>query len=539
MNDCTAWAAAYTIRSYQEAMDQNWRADHPSRIFSPLFLYNGINGGQDKGSSLLNACLFMKNIGTATLATAPYLEKNHTQRPSQEAIREASQFKIHDFKSIYNMSQMRTALAQGNPILIGARLSRIFCGGQYDTYTKNNHLLGLRDHDPKMNHAMHAMAVVGYDDRRQAFLIMNSWGKEWGQEGFCWVHYDLMREADYQGRDPNSFLITAYVLEDERRPVKPRREERALVTSEIQNRYLGLNKEGKPEWFITATIKSGLADVQSVTWSIKHRKGGISLIKNITRAHTGFQFTGFLHQAGEYSIEAEVMRGNGSSDRIQTTHKLEAPMDTLTIKYFDRYNGRGKLHGTPGNWWRYFVWIGGDQSRARDIATVRWEIYTDNRRDWPLRQETSDLAKTPGNTMIYGYFSGPTTANAYVTFTDGSKTKYSRIIRPYATKNDRMRIMHKYDQNYTSTDGKRKSTLNWLDGPWKEMEDIKEVLYWNQYEKDWIRVKYSVKQHLWGFPAYTTSNVTHALIRYKNGDEEKVRSEGWVTGKEKLPVLSR
>lgn len=546
MNDCAAWAAAYTIRSYQEAIDQNWKADHPSRIFSPLFLYNGINGGRDKGSSLLNACLFMKNMGTATLATAPYLEKNFTQRPTQEAIREASQFKIHDFKSIYNMSQMRAALAQGNPILIGARLSKIFCGGLYDTYTRDYHLSGLRDHDPKMPHAMHAMAVVGYDDRKQAFLIMNSWGKEWGHEGFCWVHYDLMREADYRMRDPNSFLITAFVLEDERRPVKPRQEveplpdqeEHAPITSEIKNRYLGLNKEGKPEWLITARIKSDLADIQSVTWSIKHRKGGISLIKTITRAHTGFQFSGFLHQAGEYSIEAEVMRSNGSSNRIQTTHKLEAPMDTLAIKYFDRYYGRGKLREVSGNWWKYFVWIDGDQSRARDIATVRWVIYANNRKDW-LRQETSDLAKTPGNTMIIGYFSGPTTVHAYVTFTDGSKTKYSRIIRPYAAKNDRIKMIHKYDVNYASKDGKRKTTLNWLDGPWKDMKDIKEVLYWNPHEKDWIRVKYSVGQHLWGFPAYTRSYVTHALIRYKNGDEEKVTSEGWVTGKEKLPVISR
>ena len=100
-------------------------------------------------------------------------------------------------------------------------------------------------------------------------------------------------------------------------------------------------------------------------------------------------------------------------------------------------------------------------------------------------------------------------------------------------------MIHKYDVNYASKDGKRKTTLNWLDGPWKDMKDIKEVLYWNPHEKDWIRVKYSVGQHLWGFPAYTRSYVTHALIRYKNGDEEKVTSEGWVTGKEKLPVISR
>jgi len=36
----------------------------------------------------------------------------------------------------------------------------------------------------------HAMCVVGYDEGKEAFEIMNSWGEDWGDEGFCWVKYD-------------------------------------------------------------------------------------------------------------------------------------------------------------------------------------------------------------------------------------------------------------------------------------------------------------------------------------------------------------
>ena len=38
----------------------------------------------------------------------------------------------------------------------------------------------------------HAMCVIGYDDDLQggAFQIMNSWGQEWGDRGFCWIRYD-------------------------------------------------------------------------------------------------------------------------------------------------------------------------------------------------------------------------------------------------------------------------------------------------------------------------------------------------------------
>ena len=51
----------------------------------------------------------------------------------------------------------------------------------------------------------HAQCVVGYDDKKYggAFLIMNSWGPEWGTNGFAWVRY----------RDFRYFVREAYGLE--------------------------------------------------------------------------------------------------------------------------------------------------------------------------------------------------------------------------------------------------------------------------------------------------------------------------------------
>jgi C1A family cysteine protease len=33
------------------------------------------------------------------------------------------------------------------------------------------------------------MAVVGYDDARQALLLRNSWGATWGADGMAWLPY--------------------------------------------------------------------------------------------------------------------------------------------------------------------------------------------------------------------------------------------------------------------------------------------------------------------------------------------------------------
>lgn len=35
----------------------------------------------------------------------------------------------------------------------------------------------------------HAVTIVGWDDDKQSWLIKNSWGTGWGQQGFAWVRY--------------------------------------------------------------------------------------------------------------------------------------------------------------------------------------------------------------------------------------------------------------------------------------------------------------------------------------------------------------
>jgi hypothetical protein len=38
----------------------------------------------------------------------------------------------------------------------------------------------------------HAMVIVGYDDARNAFRVLNSWGTDWGDGGYLWWDYDSL-----------------------------------------------------------------------------------------------------------------------------------------------------------------------------------------------------------------------------------------------------------------------------------------------------------------------------------------------------------
>jgi cathepsin L len=43
----------------------------------------------------------------------------------------------------------------------------------------------------------HAVAIIGWDDAKQAWLIKNSWGREWGDNGFMWINYASNKVGSY------------------------------------------------------------------------------------------------------------------------------------------------------------------------------------------------------------------------------------------------------------------------------------------------------------------------------------------------------
>jgi hypothetical protein len=95
-----------------------------------------------------------------------------------------------DYKT--DMLAVKQNLAQGAPVVIGMMVGGSFMQG----------MLGKKVWIPESSDYQmsgfggHAMCVIGYDDYLEggAFQIMNSWGKEWGENGIGWVRY---KDFDY------------------------------------------------------------------------------------------------------------------------------------------------------------------------------------------------------------------------------------------------------------------------------------------------------------------------------------------------------
>lgn len=184
-SSCTAWATGYAMRSYYEGRRRNWNFSTPGQIISPSYIYNRLHefrGACDTGTAISDALELLKTSGAPPLSVYPYEENDCTRPANAEQERSGSQFRIRGWSAVDSkrLDDAKGQLARGNPVVFGMDVAdsfENFTGGQ--TY----------DDVSSARSGGHAMVLVGYSERRQAFKVMNSWGTEWGDGGFGWVSY--------------------------------------------------------------------------------------------------------------------------------------------------------------------------------------------------------------------------------------------------------------------------------------------------------------------------------------------------------------
>jgi len=66
----------------------------------------------------------------------------------------------------------------------GAVTTGVYSGRAFVSYTG-----GVFEENGATNRPNHAVNIVGWDDAKQAWLIRNSWGSDWGEDGYMWLKY--------------------------------------------------------------------------------------------------------------------------------------------------------------------------------------------------------------------------------------------------------------------------------------------------------------------------------------------------------------
>jgi hypothetical protein len=185
---CVAFAIGYAARS-AEQFYRTGASSYSNSIntFSPEFLYNQIKFSTDcnSGAAMQTALDFIKLNGICTYQSMPYSSTNGCSLlPSLTQSTEALNFKIATYAKLYctDKAAIKSMIAQNHPVIINVIADNSFIAAKpgfiWKSYSGSGSLA-------------HCIVICGYDDAKNAYLVMNSWGTGWGDAGYSWIDYDF------------------------------------------------------------------------------------------------------------------------------------------------------------------------------------------------------------------------------------------------------------------------------------------------------------------------------------------------------------
>lgn len=138
---------------------------------------------KDVGVSLKDALKSVNHIGVCEEKYWPYKLDMFDDKPSIPAYRDAITRTITEYHKLNTLDDVLDSVNDGNPVVIGAM---VYTGFMYLDH--NDHVVKSPRSGEK-EEGGHAMLIVGYDIPKKMFLIKNSFGKEWGLNGYAWMPF--------------------------------------------------------------------------------------------------------------------------------------------------------------------------------------------------------------------------------------------------------------------------------------------------------------------------------------------------------------
>lgn len=164
----------------------------PHLELSRLFVYSKSRElhqelNKDQGTYISTCFEVLSRFGICEETEWPYDISKVFITPSLISLREATGHKIHSYYHISEEGNDRiaavlTALRSNHPVVFGTQITQAF-----EQYTGG--VLSVPTGDVIGGHAM---IIVGWDSKVNAFIVKNSWGSTWGQGGFWYMSPDYL-----------------------------------------------------------------------------------------------------------------------------------------------------------------------------------------------------------------------------------------------------------------------------------------------------------------------------------------------------------
>lgn len=188
LGSCTAQAI---VGAYELLLRKNFPAKFVD--LSRLFVYynsrlteNDVDA--DVGAYIRDGIEAVSIYGVCNENIWPYNVNMFTVKPSESAYQDAHYRKLKHYNNLSTNVEIVEALTLGLPVVVG-----VFLFDSFNDITKSRPILNMPRANEKTDGG-HAMCVTGYDSNTRLFKVRNSFGTDWGDNGYCYIPFDYASE---------------------------------------------------------------------------------------------------------------------------------------------------------------------------------------------------------------------------------------------------------------------------------------------------------------------------------------------------------
>lgn len=183
LGSCTANALVGNLEFLEK------KAGLPPTDLSRLFIYyneRAMEGtvSEDSGAAIRDGVKSLTKLGVCAEQQWPYVITKFSVKPPAACFKAGLKHQITSYHRILTLQEMRQCLAEGYPFVFGFTVYESF---ESPAVAKTGTLNLPKPKEKTLGG--HAVMAVGYNDAAQRFTIRNSWGADWGQQGYFTMPY--------------------------------------------------------------------------------------------------------------------------------------------------------------------------------------------------------------------------------------------------------------------------------------------------------------------------------------------------------------
>jgi len=191
LGSCTANGIGFVFEF--DMMKQHLKSFMPSRLF---LYYNerDMEGttGYDAGANIRDGIKSLNKQGICVETEWPYDISKFTDKPSEICYTDAKKNVSVKYKKIVqSIDQFKAALIEGFPVVFGFTVYQSFESNEVE---KTGVVNMPFPNEPILGG--HCVAIVGFIQDKKQFIVRNSWGSNWGAQGYCYFPYDYLDSPD-------------------------------------------------------------------------------------------------------------------------------------------------------------------------------------------------------------------------------------------------------------------------------------------------------------------------------------------------------